>query len=103
MLPLLRMVGAQRHCRESVFIDGQFSREEVCALKVYKNRLKHAFTSWHDWGSPGLRALSLPSFLHFHLQYLNMSRASVLAGAHHFVAHDNMFIAANTVSRMVMM
>ena len=55
-------------------------------------------------GSPGLRALSFPSFLHLeplHLQYFNMSGVSVLAGAHHFVASNNIFNTANTVSGMV--
>jgi hypothetical protein len=30
-----------------------------------------------------------------------MNRASVLAGAHHFVARDNTFITANTVTNTV--
>jgi len=75
-------------------------------LKVYKNRPKHALTSWHGWGSPGLQALSFPSFPYpelLRLRYLNMSAASVLAGAHQFVASNNTFNTANTVSRMVIM
>jgi hypothetical protein len=51
-------------------------------------------------------ALSFPSFPHpepLHLQYLNMSRASILAGAHDFVANNNIFNAANIVSRIVIM
>ena len=35
-----------------------------------------------------------------HLRYLNMSEASFLAGAHHFVARDSTFIEAQTVSGM---
>ena len=49
------------------------------------------------WPSPFLPSL-IPNL---HLQYLNMSGASVLAGAHDFVALDNTFNTANTVSRMV--
>ena len=74
---------------------GQLLENPGTCLRVYNNKSKPR----------GIRALSFPSFPHpepFHLQYINMSGASVLAGAHHFVAHDNMFIAANTVSRMVM-
>ena len=66
---------------------------------------QHAFISWQNWGSTRLLALSFPSFPHLEplLQYLNMSEAGILAGAHDFVARDNMFINANSVSAMVMM
>ena len=65
-----------------------------------KNRPKHAFASWHIYWT----ALSFPSLPHPETSppSLNMSGASVLAGAHHFVARDNMFITTNTVSRMVL-
>jgi len=67
--------------------------------KVYKNTPKHRSRR----GVIGALQALFPSFPHpepLHLQYLNMSGASVLAGAHHFVARDNMFINTNTVSRM---
>ena len=73
-------------------------------MKVYKNRPQHVFTSWHDWGSPDLQALSSPSFPHpepLHLQYLNMSGASFFAGAHRFVASDSTIFEAKTVSGMI--
>jgi len=53
---------------------------------------------------PGALLSFLRSFHHpkpLHLWYLNMSGASVLAGAHHFVASNNMDNTANAVSRMV--
>ena len=72
---------------------------EWCAclrhIKIDQNR------PWHDWASPGVQAPSFPHPEPPHLQYLKMSGASVLAGAHHFVARDNMFITANAVSRTV--
>jgi hypothetical protein len=43
----------------------------------------------------------LASFiLSLHLRYLNMSRANLFAGAHHFVASNSTFIEAKTVSGM---
>ena len=77
-------------------------------LKVYKNRPKHAIASWRPshWLLASRRSPFLPSYPHpelLHLQYLNMSRASVLAGAHHVVASNNTFNTANVVSRMVIM
>jgi len=77
------------------------ARACVC-IKIEQNMRSPVFTSWHNWGSD-LQALCFPSFPHpehLHLQYFNMSRASILAGAHHFVARENMFINTNTVSRM---
>ena len=56
--------------------------------QLYKNRQ----TLPRGVGGLLLGAL-LPSFL----QYLIMSGASVLAGAHHFVASNNNFYTANTV------
>ena len=44
--------------------------------------------------------LSLPHPEPLHLRYLNMSGASLLAGAHHFVASNNTFNAAKTVRGM---
>ena len=57
---------------------------------------QHAFTSWQTWGSSGLQALSFPSLPPepLHLRYLNMS----FAGARHFVASNNIFNEAQTVS-----
>ena len=69
-------------------------------LAGYKNRPRHTFTSWHHWGSPAFgRCPFLPSlFPNLHLRYLNMSGASFFTGAHHFVASDNTFSEAKTVS-----
>ena len=47
--------------------------------------------------------LSLPHPEPLHRRYLNMNTASVLAGAHDFVANNSTFNTANTVSRMVIM
>ena len=71
-------------------------------LAGYKNRPRYTFTSWHDWGSPAFgRCPFLPSlFPNFHLRYLNMSGASLFAGAHHFVASNSTFIESHTVSGM---
>ena len=69
-------------------------------LAGYKNRPRHTFTSWHDWGLLRLGAVlscPLPS-PNLHLRYLDMSGASFFAGTHHFVARDNIFIEAQTVS-----
>ena len=73
-------------------------------LAGYKNRPRHTFTSWHDWGSPAFgRCPFLPSlFPNLHLRYLDMSGASFFADAHHFVARDNIFIEAQTVSGIFM-
>ena len=48
--------------------------------------------------SPSFLSLTHPKPLH--CRYLNMSGANVLAGAHQFVASNNTFNNANTVSRM---
>ena len=71
-------------------------------LARYKNRPCHTFTSWHHWGSPAFgRCPFLPSlFSNLHLRYLNMSGASLFAGAHHFVASNSTFIESQTVSGM---
>ena len=60
---------------------------------------QHAFTKWQNWGSSDLRALSFPSFPHLqslNLRHLNMS----FAGARQFVASNNIFNEAKTVSGM---
>ena len=51
------------------------------------------------WALPFFLSLSHPKPLH--REHLNMSGASVLAGAHNFVANNSTFNSANTVSRMV--
>ena len=63
-------------------------------LPRYKNRPRHKFTSWQHWGSPAFgRCPFLPSlFPNLHLRYLNMSGGNFFAGAHDFVARDNIFI-----------
>ena len=85
---------------------GRIEGAQARALASYLKIDQHTFTSWQNWGSPSLPALSFPSFPHpepLHLQYLNMSEAGILAGGHDFVARDNMLINANSVSAMVMM
>ena len=71
-------------------------------LAGYKNRPRHMYTSWHDWGSPAFgRCPFLPSlFPNLHLRYLNMSGTNLFAGAHHFVASNSTFIESQTVSGM---
>ena len=58
------------------------------------------FTLWHDWGSPVFgHCPFLPSlFLNLHPRYLNMSGVNFFTGAHHFVASNNTFTEAKTVS-----
>ena len=53
-----------------------------------------------SWATPGFgRCSFLPSLiLNHHLRYLNMSGASLFAGAHHFVASNSTFIESHTVS-----
>ena len=52
------------------------------------------------WGSPAFGCCPfLPSlFLNLHPRYLNMSGANFFPGAHHFVASNNTFSEAKTVS-----
>ena len=56
---------------------------------------QHAFTSWQHWPAGALLSF-LPSSEPLHLRYLNMS----FAGARQFVASNNTFYEAKTVSRM---
>ena len=72
-------------------------------LGVYKNRVTPTFTSWHDWGSPGVRALpflSLPLILpsYAHLRPPRMSGAHVFSNAHDIVVSGGTFYTADTVS-----
>jgi hypothetical protein len=71
-------------------------------LHKYKHRPTHRFTSWHHWGLSGFGCCPfLPALiLNLRLRHLNMSGASSFAGAHHFVARNNAFIEAQTVSRI---
>ena len=76
-------------------------------LKVHKNRPNTRSPHGIIGGLLASRhSPFLPSYPHpelLHLQYLNMCRASVLAGAHHVVASNNTFNTANVVSGMVIM
>ena len=57
-------------------------------------------TSWHGWGRLGFGTVLACPPLPLHLRSLNMSGANLLAGAHHFVASNNTFNEAKTVSGM---
>ena len=68
----------------------------TCFGVLFKNR-QRVFTSWQNWSSAGLQALFFPSFPHpepLHRRHLNMS----FAGARQFVASNNTFNEAKTVS-----
>ena len=70
-------------------------------VDVYKNRLVACFgVSVLAFGR-SLFFLSLPHPERLHRRYLKMSPVTILEGAHHFVASNNTFNSADTVSRMV--
>ena len=92
--PVVNPVGSRR---------SQHARKSSTPIK--KTKPPRNEKDEHVLGSFGLHSF-LHSFHHpnpLHPWYFNMSGASVLAGAHHFVASNNMFNTANTVSSMVIL